>query len=111
VSPWIRYSLIRLSLFAVVLAAGLLLNVPPLWATIAAAIIGLCVSYIFFGKLRNQVALDLAARRQRGSVNTDSDEDAQLDEADERDTEQRDVEQRDSEQRDSEQRDERDARP
>lgn len=63
VKPWLKYSIVRLGLFAVVLGTLLVLRFDPLWATVIAAVVGLCVSYIFFAPLRRQVALDLAARR------------------------------------------------
>ncbi len=63
--PWITYSLVRVGIFAVVLTILLLLLPRESWwvAAIAAAIIGLCVSTIFFGDLRRRVAEDLASRR------------------------------------------------
>ncbi len=63
VKPWVQYSLIRLGVFAVVLAGLLIINLVWYWAAIVAAIVGLCISYIFFGTLRNAVASDVAARR------------------------------------------------
>ena len=72
VKPWVLYSLIRLGIFVAVF--GLLLLTPtPTWlSAIIAAVIGLCVSYIFFGKLRDAVALDLARRRARPAADADS---------------------------------------
>jgi Na+/melibiose symporter-like transporter len=71
VKPWVQYSLIRLGVFAVILAFLLVVSVPWYWAAIIAAVVGLCVSYIFFGKLRDAVALDVAERRVSKSVSTD----------------------------------------
>ena len=48
--PWIKYSLIRLAIFVVVLAVLLVLNVNPFLATVVAAIAGFVLSYIFTGK-------------------------------------------------------------
>ncbi|WP_423919041.1 DUF4229 domain-containing protein [Frigoribacterium sp. 2-23] len=61
--PWITYTIVRLGLFAVVLAVLLVIGIDPLWATLIAAIVGLCLSYIFFYRLRREVALSLATRR------------------------------------------------
>ena len=61
--PWLAYTLLRLGLFAGVLAILLLLGIEWWLAAIVAAVIGLCVSYIFFGKLRDAVALDVVAKR------------------------------------------------
>lgn len=72
VKPWVLYSLIRVGIFVVVF--GLLL-LTPIWtwlSAIIAAVIGLCVSYIFFGKLRDAVALDLAERRSRPAADADT---------------------------------------
>lgn len=66
-----QYSLIRLGAFAVILAVLLLVGVPWYWAAIIAAVVGLCVSYIFFGKLRDAVAIDVAARRATPTTSTD----------------------------------------
>ena len=51
-------------MFAVVFAVLYLLNPDLWWAwAIGAAVISLCVGYIFFGTLRNRIAADIAARR------------------------------------------------
>ena len=72
VKPWVTYSLLRLGLFAAVLALLLLLNVEWWIAAIVAAAIGLCVSYIFFGRLRDAVALDIAKRREAPASDADA---------------------------------------
>lgn len=70
--PWVLYSLVRIGIFVV--AFGLLLLTPLYWwlSAIIAAVIGLCVSYIFFGNLRDAVARDLAERRARPAPDADS---------------------------------------
>ena len=77
--PWLSYSLIRLGLFAVTLTALLLLGVPGWLSAIVSALIGLSVAYIFFRPQRDAVAESIAARRERGEVNSDADEDTALD--------------------------------
>jgi len=77
VKPWVLYSLARLGIFAVALATLLLLGVTGWIAALVAAVIGLCVAYIFFGKLRNAVALDLAERRSQPKVAKDTDAEAE----------------------------------
>jgi len=72
VKPWLAYSLVRLGVFALVFAVLMLANVAWWLSAIIAAIIGLCVGYIFFGKLRDQVALDIVARRARPAGDADS---------------------------------------
>jgi hypothetical protein len=64
VKPWLQYALIRVGIFAVVFALLYLLNAELWWAwAIGAALISLCIGYIFFGNLRGRIAADLAARR------------------------------------------------
>jgi divalent metal cation (Fe/Co/Zn/Cd) transporter len=63
VKPWVLYSLIRVGVFVLVLALLLLTPLPWWLAAVIAAVVSLCVGYIFFGKLRDAVALDLATRR------------------------------------------------
>lgn len=70
--PWVTYSLLRLGLFAAVFALLMLLNVEWWLSAILAAIIGLCVSYIFFGRLRDAVALDIAKRREAPASDADA---------------------------------------
>lgn len=85
--PWIVYSLLRLGIFAAVYALLVtFLRLPleslgiagfPIYAIAAlgAALISFAVSYIFFGKLRHQVAADIAERRERarrGEIDDDS---------------------------------------
>lgn len=78
--PWIKYSLIRFVLFAGSLTVLLLWTPAPLWlAPIMAAAIGLCVSYIFFRPQRDEVAATIVARRAKGAVNADEDEDDAID--------------------------------
>jgi hypothetical protein len=71
--PWIVYTALRLVVFGVALAILLLLRVNPIIATVVAAIVGFCISYIFFRGRRNDVALDIVARR--GLKITDPDND------------------------------------
>lgn len=67
------YSLIRVGIFVAVFATLMLLQIDWWISAIIAAIIGLCVSYIFFGELRRRVAEDLAARRERPVSDRDAD--------------------------------------
>jgi len=69
VRAWILYSALRVGVFLLlfVLLFGLTTAVAlePAWliSAIAAALLALCISYIFFGRLRERVALDVAAAR------------------------------------------------
>jgi tetrahydromethanopterin S-methyltransferase subunit C len=72
VKPWLVYSLLRVGVFAVVFAALMLANVPWWLSAVIAAVVGLCVGYIFFGRLRDKVALDIAERRARPAGDADT---------------------------------------
>jgi hypothetical protein len=58
--------------FALAFAVLMLVGVEWWLAAILAAVIGLCVAYIFFGKLRDAVAADIAQRRAAPSGDSDS---------------------------------------
>lgn len=66
------YSLVRVGLFAVVFALLLLTPMPWWLSAIVAAVIGLCVAYIFFGRLRDAVARDIAERRAAPPTDSDA---------------------------------------
>ena len=66
------YSVIRVGLFAIVLAGLMLAGIPWWLSAPIAAVVGLCVAYIFFGKLRDAVTLDIVARR--ASTKKDADQ-------------------------------------
>lgn len=93
--PWIVYSLLRFGIFAALFALlAVFLRLPLqsmgiagfahyMIAALAAALISLATSYIFFAKLRAAVTSDIAERRaraNRGEVDDDTaEEDALLD--------------------------------
>ena len=66
---WILYSAVRVGVFLVLFAllyaltASIGLNPPWLISAVAAAVLALCISYIFFGSLRQRVAVDGVAAR------------------------------------------------
>ncbi|WBU37002.1 DUF4229 domain-containing protein [Homoserinibacter sp. YIM 151385] len=62
---WVRYTIIRLGLFAVIFAGLLLMQVPFVIAAIVAAVCGFAIAYIFFRGQRDEIARQLAARRTR----------------------------------------------
>lgn len=70
--PWLAYSLVRVGVFAVIFAVLMLANVTWWLSAIIAAVVGLCIGYIFFGRLRDKVALDIAERRARPAGDADS---------------------------------------
>ena len=67
----------RLAAFAIPLVIMLWLGMIPWLAAVLSAIIGLCVSYIFFAKTRNALSADLYERRAAKNVNPDKDADAE----------------------------------
>jgi hypothetical protein len=70
---WILYSLIRVGVFAVALAVLILLSVNVYIAAIGAAIIGFCVSYLFLGKQRRDVAATIDHYRNQKIRDDDND--------------------------------------
>lgn len=62
---WVLYTVYRVLLFAVPLVILLVLNIVPWLATLLAAIIGLCLSYILLRSPREEVARDLYAATHR----------------------------------------------
>ncbi len=73
--PWLYYSLLRVTLFVVVFAVLMLLSVNEWIATAAAAIVALCLSYIFLKGPRDAVARDIYARRHGQHDDRDADSD------------------------------------
>ncbi len=65
IPSWLTYTVLRLLVFAIPLAVLLLLGIVWWAAVIAAALIGLCLSYIFLSKPRNAVSSDLYEVRHR----------------------------------------------
>jgi hypothetical protein len=74
VAPWLYYSVMRVLMFAVPLAILLSLGFWPWAAAVIAAMLGLCLSYLFLGKSRESVARDLYKARHpnKEPVNPDS---------------------------------------
>ena len=84
---WILYSALRIGIFLVLFAllyaltASIGLDLAWLISAVAAALIALCVSYIFLGRLRGRVADEVVAARAGtatpGRPRAGSDEDAE----------------------------------
>jgi len=77
IPSWITYSVLRLLVFAVPLVILLLLGIVWWLAVIAAALIGLCLSYIFLSRPRNAVSSDLYAVRHRDKPARTEDDDVE----------------------------------
>ncbi len=65
IPSWVTYTVLRLVVFAVPLVILLLLHVQAWIAVVAAALIGLCLSYVLLRRPREAVARDLYAVRHR----------------------------------------------
>lgn len=72
VKPWVAYSLVRVGLFAAIFAVLLFSGIIAWLSAVIAAVLSLCASYLFFGRLRDAVALDIVARRARPARDTDT---------------------------------------
>lgn len=83
IPSWLTYTVLRLLVFVVPLVVLFLIGLVWWAAVIAAALIGLCLSYIFLSKPRNAVSSDLYAvrRRDKPAPSADDAEDAALDAA------------------------------
>lgn len=77
VPPIVYYTVLRLVLFVLPLVALLLLRVEWWIAVIAAALIGLCLSYIMLAGPRHAVAKDIYERRHRDKPLPNEDDDAE----------------------------------
>lgn len=69
---WILYSLLRVGIFAAALTALLLAGIEPWIAALVAAVIGLCITYIFFRPQRDAVARNLWERRNAPARDDDA---------------------------------------
>ncbi len=74
---WLYFTLIRLGLFGVALAVLLLLKVNPYAATLVAAVVGFCLSYLFLRRRRDALAMSIHRLRNddRHVVQRDRDND------------------------------------
>lgn len=68
----------RLAAFVVPLLVMLALGIIPWLAALLSAIIGFCISYIFFAKRRNELSTELYEKRAaKAAANADKDADAE----------------------------------
>ena len=77
IPSWITYTVLRLLVFAIPLVVLLVVGVVWWASVIAAALIGLCLSYIFLSRPRNAVSSDLYAARHRDKPVTTEDDDVE----------------------------------
>jgi hypothetical protein len=75
VKPWLSYSIIRLALFVVVFTALMFTGIAGWIAGVLAAIISLCIAYIFFRPARDALASSIAEHRARTTNEPELDSD------------------------------------
>ncbi|CAN5237075.1 hypothetical protein BH11ACT3_BH11ACT3_05560 [soil metagenome] len=63
VRPWIRYTLLRVGLFALIFVLLIVLGVEWWISALVATAVAFCVAYIFFRPLRQEFADELAESR------------------------------------------------
>lgn len=82
-STWFWFSLMRIAAFAIPLVVMLFLGIEPWIAAVLAAVIGLCISYIFFAPTRNSLSQALYESRQakKAAAKDEETEDALVDAA------------------------------
>lgn len=62
-NPWLKFFLLRLGTFAVILAILLLLQFDPFYASFISAVLALAISLIFFNRQRDEVSKSIYERR------------------------------------------------
>lgn len=77
IPSWVTYTVLRLLLFVVPLVVLLLLHVEAWIAVVAAALIGLCLSYLLLRRPRDAVSRDLYAVRHREKPLVSADDEAE----------------------------------
>lgn len=78
-NPWLKYTLLRVGTFVVLLAIMLVLKFDPFYATFIAAILALAISLIFFNKQRDEVSKAIYEKRHAERDNDSKTEDEALD--------------------------------
>lgn len=71
-NPWIKFTAIRLGVFAAVLTLLLLLQAPWLFAVAVATAVGFAFSLVFLGNAKAQVSTDIYKRiHKKGDRDSD----------------------------------------
>jgi L-lactate permease len=81
---WILYSLLRIGVFAVAMGVLVLLGARPWLAAIIAAVIGLCISYLFLSRQREAVVASIDGYRRSKHVDADAEAENEALDADDR---------------------------
>jgi len=81
-NAWATYLIIRIGLFAGILAILMLLGVEPIASALFSAVLSLAISLVFFNRQRNAVSEAVARaiekRKKFGESDADSDHENQL---------------------------------
>lgn len=75
-NPWVRYLVLRLGTFAVILAILLVLRFDPYFSSIIAAVLALSISLIFFSHQRDDVSKSIYESRNKKNDSDSDHEDA-----------------------------------
>jgi hypothetical protein len=70
-TPWVRYSIIRIGLFAVLFALLMVTGIEWWISALVATVMAFTISYIFFVRQRDALARDLARRVERKNSSDD----------------------------------------
>jgi len=70
-TPWVRYSIIRIGLFAVLFALLMVTGIEWWISALVATVMAFSISYIFFVRQRDALARDLARRVERKNSSDD----------------------------------------
>lgn len=77
-NPLVKYALLRLGTFAVLLAILLALQFDPFYSTFIAAVLALAISLIFFNRQRDEVSRSIYEKRHADRDNDSKTEDELL---------------------------------
>jgi hypothetical protein len=77
IPSWVTYTVLRLLLFVVPLVILLVLHVDAWISVVAAALIGLCLSYVLLKRPREAVSRDLYSVRHREKPLVSADDEAE----------------------------------
>jgi L-lactate permease len=74
-NPWVRFLLLRVGTFVLILAIMLLLRFDPYFSSIISAVLALAISLIFFDKQRDEVSKSIYEARNKKNDNDSDHED------------------------------------
>ena len=81
-NPWVKYLLLRVGTFLVILAGMLALRLDAYFSTMIAAVMALSLSLLFFGKQRDEVSKSIYESRNKKNDSDSNHEDQALSDPD-----------------------------